>query len=133
MYSVVYKYKMDYRYYYPHRGVFPVVDINIEANGDGVWFPAIVDTGAKKTLVSPEYCECIGLDLMSGNVQNCTTANGSQFRAYGHQVKVTILDKTFQTEIFFSELRLDRCLLGRDILEEMQIGLNESLSTLFLF
>ncbi len=107
--------------------------MNIEANGKAVDLLAIVDTGAENTLVSPEFGTDIGLVLQTGNRKSFKAANGFSFAAYGHQVQVRILDETFHAELFFPEIPLHRCLLGRDIMQKMQIGLNESLSTLYLF
>lgn len=133
MYPVSYKYKIDYSYYPNHEGTYPVVVVYIESNGKETVFPAIVDTGAQNTLVSPEYAIEIGLVLNKGKVKNFKPARGDSFMAYGHQVQVRILDELFQAELFFPEFRLPRCLIGRDILEKMQIGLKESHSTLYLF
>jgi predicted aspartyl protease len=133
LYEVAYKYRQDFRYYPLHEGVFPVVELNIEANGRSVDLPAIVDTGAQHSLLSPQYAIEIGLVLSAGRPMVFTAANGSSFKAFGHKVQIRILEKTLQAELFFPEVQLYRCLLGRDILEKMQIGLNESLSTLYLF
>jgi hypothetical protein len=64
---------------------------------------------------------------------NFSTVNGGRITAYGHKVGVRIFDEFMRLEVFFAETHLDRSLLGRDLLEKMQIGLNESLSTLYLF
>lgn len=133
MHSVEYKYKKDYRYYPNHNGLFPVVEMYLEANGNKIEFPAIVDTGAENTLISPQYALALGLNLTDGNAKDFSTANGGQIRAYGHRVQIKILDESIDSEIFFTETTLHRCLLGRDLLEKMQIGVKESHSTLFLF
>jgi hypothetical protein len=133
MHLVKYRYKKDYRGYPNHEGVFPVVEMNIEAYGNGVDLLAIVDTGAQNSLLSPQYALQVGLVLGNGNLKNFTTACGSTMKAYGHDVQIRILDEVFKIELFFCETLLPRCLIGRDILEKMQIGLNESLSTLYLF
>ncbi|MBX2991246.1 MAG: retropepsin-like domain-containing protein [Bacteroidetes bacterium] len=113
--------------------MFPVIELGIEANGRAVDLPAIVDTGAQHTLLSPQYAVDIGLIPAAGRRMIFTAANGSSFSAFGHTVQVRVLDETFQAELFFPEVQLRRCLLGRDLMARMQIGLNESLSILYLF
>ena len=107
--------------------------MNIGANGGQIDLLAIVDTGAQNTLVSPQYAGAVGLDLNAGRLKEFSTANGGLLRAYGHTVRINIFGEELESEIFFSEAILNRCLLGRDILEKMQIGLKESHTTLYLF
>lgn len=133
MYTVHYKYQKGYRYYPNLKGLYPVLEMKLEANGREIELPVIVDTGAQNTIVSPQYASALGLDLTTGNVRDFSTIGGDRIRAYGHPVQIGILGEVLSSVIYFTESTLPRCLLGRDLLEKMQIGLKESVSTLFLF
>lgn len=76
MHTVEYKYKSDYRYYPNHEGVFPVVEIFLEVNGNKIELPAIVDTGAINTLISPEYALALGLNLTTGKPRFFSSVSG---------------------------------------------------------
>jgi hypothetical protein len=107
--------------------------MNLETNGGSIDVLTIVDTGTQKTLVSAEFALPLGLTINAGTKTPFTPMSGHTIYGYGHPVRVTIFGERLDLEICFAETKLERCLLGRDVLQLMQIGLNESLSTLYLF
>jgi predicted aspartyl protease len=55
------------------------VEMFIEANAKEIDLLAIVDTGARNTLISPEYARAIGLDVDKGIRKEFTPAKGFPF------------------------------------------------------
>jgi len=103
------------------------------SNRHSIDIPAIVDTGTQFTIVSAEYALGLDIDIHSGNRKIFSPTRGGALIAWGHNLEVTLFGERFECEMFFSEERLTRSLLGRDILAETQLGLREHHGQLFLF
>ena len=132
MFSVEYKYKESYRFF-PKVGEVPAVSMNIAANGKSLDLLAIIDTGSANTIISPDYAVALSIEIENGEPKQFHTATGEKFLAYAHQMEIRILNEFLRFQVYFPDQVFHRCLIGRDLLNEMQVGVKESHSTVYLF
>ena len=131
MYQVGYQYRFDYRYVPGNPGLYPVVDIQLSRENFVTSFPALIDTGSQLSLISGEHALLLGIPITSGKQARLYTLSGAII-TWSHAVHVQILDLSFEMELCFSEFNLPRNLLGRNLLEKLEIGLSEQSSALYV-
>lgn len=71
---------------------------------------AKVDTGASHCVFECSFGDMLGLEIEKGAVKRFSTVTG-EFTAYGHWVSVFVLGISFDTEVFFADVR--RNVVGR--------------------
>lgn len=133
MHRIEFKHRISYRGYPGHERNYPVVAMRVKSGEAETDILTVVDTGTELTLVSPEHAQELNIDIQSGRREFFSPTRGGDLVAWGHRVQVRIFDEVFDSEIFFPEEPIFRCLLGRDILAKTQLGLREYHGQLFLF
>ncbi len=131
MYSVSYDYRIQYRHLPGNPGMYPVLDVQLSRGNLATNVVAIVDTGAQRSLISGEHPLAMGIDIASGSQQRLYTLSGS-ILTWKHPVRVQVFELLIETELCFSEFRLPRNILGRDMQEMLELGFSEHYSTLFV-
>lgn len=109
------------------------VDATLQ-NGDySVDVDAKIDTGSTYCIFERHYAERLDLNIENGNLLEIGTATGS-FRAYGHQITLTVLGIETVSTVYFAESEFfDRNVLGRiGWLDRVKLGLIEREGKLFL-
>lgn len=124
MHTVNYTYDLAYRYIPNHEGHYPAIDIRLSTQGGSADVLTVVDTGAVRSLVSGEYALALGLNLNEGVRTDLSALQGSLI-AWAHTVRVKLFELEFDLDLCFSDMTLPRNLLGRDILERLQVGIRE--------
>lgn len=124
MHQVNYTHVLSYRPLPNHREVYPVAQIEVLNNGSAVDFLAVIDTGAVVSLISGEYAIALGIDLKSGT-NTILSSLGGPITAWIHDVQVRLFDLQFPLKLHFAETRLARNIVGRDVLEKLQVGFRE--------
>jgi predicted aspartyl protease len=124
VHNVNYTHLLSYRTLPNHTGVYPVAEIQVLNNGSGVDLPAVIDTGALVSLISGEYAIALGIDLKSGVYTELSSLGGTVV-AWIHNVQVKLFDLQFSLKLHFAEARLARNIVGRDVLEKLQVGFRE--------
>jgi len=105
------EFEIEHIYPDDFRGI--VLEVQLNGN-DAVRFPATVDTGASHCLFQGEYAEILGLTLTDGIPLQLSPAGGGTIGAYGHEVTVTVLDKTVSSLVYFTNhYQFRRNVLGR--------------------
>jgi clan AA aspartic protease len=105
--------------------------LQLSNNGQPIEVITVVDTGAEYSLISGELAAGIGLNLESGVKKELSTLRGPII-CWSHKVQVSFFENVIEAEIRFSDQSIPRNLLGRDLLEHMQIGLREKHEYLYL-
>jgi predicted aspartyl protease len=131
VYQVNYTHMLRYRPLPNHEGVYPVAEIQVSNNQHAVDFPAVIDTGAMFSLISGEYAIALGLQLTNGANTQLSSLGGS-IAAWIHSVNMKMLDLEFRMNLRFADRTLPRNIIGRDVLERVQIGFREYHSTVLL-
>ena len=87
-------------------------------------FKAKLDTGASFCVFARLHGEQLGLDIESGLLLEISTVTGT-FIAYGHLVKLSVLDLEFESIVYFAEdAAFNRNALGRQgWLDRIRLGL----------
>lgn len=113
------------------------VGITVEAtlqNGDfSVDIDAKIDTGSTYCVFERYYGERLNLEIENGSQVELSTATAS-FRAYGHELTLTVLGIQTVSTVYFAESEyFDRNVLGRiGWLDRIKLGLIEQEGKLFL-
>lgn len=82
---------------------------------------AKADIGASHCVFERGFGELLGLEIEKGTLKRFSTVTG-QFTAYGHWVSMFVLGISFDTEVFFADVR--RNVLGRHgWFNKLRIGL----------
>lgn len=63
---------------------------------------AKLDTGSTYGIFQRSYAALLGLDLTSGVPVSIATATGA-FRAYGHEVTISVFDFEWEAVVYFAE------------------------------
>ena len=89
------------------------VDAALQNGEYSVDVDAKIDTGSTYCIFERHYGECLDLNIENGNLAEIGTATGS-FRAYGHEVTLTVLGIETVSNVYFAESEyFDRNVLGR--------------------
>ncbi len=113
------------------------VGITIEAilnkNSLRVDVEAKIDTGSTYCIFERHHGEGLDLDIEGGTLVDISTATGS-FRAYGHELTLTVLGIETVSTVYFAESDyFDRNVLGRiGWLDRVKLGLIDQEGKLFL-
>lgn len=96
-------------------------------------FTAKIDTGSTFCVFRRLHGEVLGIEIENGVPTELGTATGS-FRAYGHEVTLTVLGIETVSTVYFAESEyFDRNVLGRiGWLDRVKFGLIEQEGKLFL-
>ncbi len=94
---------------------------------------AKIDTGSTYCIFERHHGEGLDLDIEGGTLVDISTATGS-FRAYGHELTLTVLGIETVSAVYFAESDyFDRNFLGRiGWLDRVKLGLIEQEGKLFL-
>lgn len=122
--QVNYTHILNYRLLPNHQELYPVAEIQMLNNGNAVDCLGVIDTGALVSLISGEYAIALGIDLKSGTNTELSSLGGP-ITAWIHSVQVRLLDLQFPLKLHFAEARLARNIIGRDVLEKLQVGFRE--------
>jgi len=127
--------QIEFSRVHDYSSVSETVAIPVELRSGGDYFPLVasIDTGSSFCFFAAEVAEALGLDLMSGDYKRFRTAN-SGFEAYGHEVEITTLGiVTHSTVYFFSDLMIDKNVLGRTgWLDRVRLGLDHHDTKIYL-
>lgn len=120
-------------HYYDLKAVGIPLDVSLIYNGKTSGFVAKIDTGSTFCIFRRSHGELLDLEIESGNPIQIGTATGS-FRAYGHQLTLTVLGIENVSTVYFAESDyFDRNVLGRiGWLDRVKLGLIEREGKLFL-
>jgi hypothetical protein len=116
------EFKTEFPYSEDFKGI--TVPVTLTASRD-VRLIATVDSGAKHCLFRAEYAEQLGLELHEGTTLTMSAADGGEITAYGHSVRVAVLDHSVESVVYFTDHpRFRRNVLGRDgWLDRFRFGL----------
>ncbi len=105
----------------------------LQSGSRKVSFDARLDTGATHCIFERVHGENIGCDVESGELLIVSTATGI-FRAYGHQVILSVRDFDFDVMVYFAEdYAFSRNVLGRHgFLNLVRLGLIDYDGRLYL-
>ena len=94
---------------------------------------AKIDTGADYCLFDRGYAEALQIEVEHGTPQDFSTVGGS-FRAYGHELTLTVLGIELHSHVFFFEdASVSRNVLGRNgWLNRVRLGLVDHDSELYV-
>lgn len=109
------------------------VPIKLTYGENQVGFTAKVDTGSSHCIFERNHGQQLELEIENGIELNFSTATGD-FRAYGHELTLTVLGIETASTVYFAESDLfDRNVLGRiGWLDRVKLGLIEQEGKLFL-
>ncbi len=115
-------YEKVYEYDTLKSGITVVARISY--GGESRQIRAKIDTGAENCIFERKHGERLGVEIESGREQIFSTANSS-FRAYGHELTLSVLDfETVSTVYFAKEELFTRNVLGRQgWLDRVKLGL----------
>ncbi|MFN7949168.1 MAG: hypothetical protein U0Z53_27690 [Blastocatellia bacterium] len=107
--------------------------VTLQSGSGKVSFDAKLDTGATHCIFERVHGENIGCDIESGELLVVSTATGI-FRAYGHQVTLSVRDFDFDVMVYFAEdYVFSRNVLGRHgFLNLVRLGLIDYNGKLYL-
>lgn len=86
-------------YDYSKEGI--CLGVILELAEEKVYFEAKIDTAATYCIFERKYGEALGLDIESGVQIKIGTATGS-FLAYGHYLRLSLLNEDFDTMVYFA-------------------------------
>jgi hypothetical protein len=107
--------------------------VSLGYNSLTIDFEAKLDTGSTHCIFERRFGENLGLEIENGMLEKFGTAT-SGFFAYGHEVKILVLDiETYATVYFAKEESFNRNVLGRQgWLDRVKLGLIDYEGKLFL-
>ncbi len=125
--------EFDQTYLYNIYDVGITVSTKLFYSGKDVEFDAKIDTGSTYCIFQRLHGELLGLEIENGTPVDINTATGN-FRAYGHELTLSVLDIETVTTVYFAESEyFDRNVLGRiGWLDRVKLGLIEQEGKLFL-
>jgi len=109
------------------------VDTNLRLADLNVDVDARIDTGSTFCVFNRYFGERLGIEIETGLEVRISTATGT-FRAFGHEVDLTVLGIVFVSTVYFAESEnFDRNVLGRTgFLDRVKFGLVEPEGKVFL-
>lgn len=133
--QVEYQHRFDYRYDVWGQDLQPLLPLDLvhPRTLQRVTLDGYLDSGCSRSLFDGRLALAIGLDPTSGRSIPYTSATGVSIRAslLPIQLEIPQLGR-FQLEVGFTQVNLDRNLLGRDFLARVQLGLRENRSEFYL-
>jgi len=112
---------------------FPGIEVVIHGPERSRSAVAHIDTGADYCCFDGVRAPFLGLDLFRGSRRKLSTASGTAFEIYLHEVELEFLGKRFSTVAGFSTHTLRREVVGRiGFLEYVQLGLREKHQIVFI-
>lgn len=139
--------RVDYSHEIPYAvdengGRFPrllVRLVNPQDENQAFDTDAFVDTGTEKSVFGAYCAAAIGLSAEDGSSYSWSTSAGGSFSGRLHQVRLLLdgigefdLELGFREEGGFIRDDLRRNLLGRDFLDQIQIGFREHHQVFFI-
>ena len=109
------------------------LDIELKFGGAAQTVSAKLDTGSTDCIFARAVGESLGLPIENGKPASIGTATGT-FRAYLHEVTLSVLDFDFEVYVYFAEdENFKRNVLGRTgFLDRVVLGLVDYEGKLFL-
>lgn len=109
------------------------VSLQLRAAANLLRVNAKLDTGSKFCIFQPRQAQFLKLDLLSGIPERIRTAAGG-FRAYGHEITLTVGDLEWETTVYFAEPEdFPVNVVGRvGFLDHLQAGLVDYEQLLYL-
>jgi hypothetical protein len=109
------------------------VPVILKAGMESVQLFAKVDTGAEYCFFERGFAEALGLDIENGTPLDCRTVAGG-FRAYGHELTLSVLGVEVNATIYFYESEsIRRNVLGRNgWLNRIRLGVVDHESLLYV-
>ncbi|MCP3958382.1 MAG: hypothetical protein GY719_11065 [bacterium] len=135
MTSVSYDFSFDYGYDADGalRPLLRLLVSNVAEPSNAVEIDAALDSGAERSLLNGRIGEALGIDVLRGPELSFSTMAGGLLPATLHRVRISHSDLgTFELELAFSTVEIQRNLLGRDFFDLVQIGFREHQLTFFV-
>ncbi len=133
--SVSYEHSFDYGFDAEGR-LRPILRFllsNITEPSTAVELEATLDSGAERSLLNGQIGVALGLDVLRGPRLSFSTMGGGLLPATLHLVRLSHADLgTFELELAFSTVEIERNLLGRDFFDLVQVGFREHHLTFFV-
>lgn len=109
------------------------IPITLKLSNQITTFDAKIDTGATDCIFARRFGEELGIEIESGEQIKISTATGL-FKAYGHEVSLSVLDFEVDGFVFFAEdENFNRNVLGRrSFLDQFILGLVDYEGKLYL-
>jgi hypothetical protein len=125
------EFDLVYEYSFFKTGIS--VETTLQNDDLSVDVDAKIDTGSTYCIFERHYAERLDFEIEKGIPIEIGTATGS-FRAYGHEVTLTVLGIKMVSTVYFAEDdNFDRNVLGRiGWLDRVKLGLIDLESKLFL-
>lgn len=109
------------------------IPVTLKLLKSSITFEAKIDTGATDCIFARRIGEELGVEIERGEQISISTAAGL-FKAYGHEVSMSVLDYDFDAYVFFAEDdAFNRNVLGRhSFLDHVILGLVDYEGKLYL-
>jgi hypothetical protein len=98
---------LKYDYYEADGALRPIIPIELELDGERVFYNALIDSGADFCLFDSEMADALGVTKVASGIPVEVTGLGDHcVQGYEHRIKLCVESTEYETNVVFTDCEL---------------------------